>query len=464
VKSTEVKFWSPRQRSGRDRKIRAWQVRWVVGGQTATTTRRTKGLADSFLLELREAARRGESFDVETGLPDSMAETGPDLTWLEFAQQYVDMKWPRAAGSSRDSLTDALATVTPALVADEKSSPDRQLLRIALRQYLLPPAARSQEPPAEIAAVAEWLASNSMPVSDLGQRRYLRRALDAIALKLDGTIAAATTIHRKRAVFNNALRYAVELDHLPSNNLAQVGWTMPKVSERVDRRVVVNPTQARELLIAITYVSTPWRGRHLRAFFACLYYAGLRPAEAIGLRIGDCELPESGWGRLLPAKSRPETNRRWTDTGDTHEQRGLKHRPVDYARPVPIPPVLVAILREHVAEFGTAEDGRLFRTSRSGVLGSTSYCDAWAAARTSALTPAQVLSPLADRPYALRHAAVSLWLNQGVPSTEVAERAGHSVEVLLRVYASCIDGSEAAANRRIEQALTESDDDLDGAA
>jgi integrase len=73
---------------------------------------------------------------------------------------------------------------------------------------------------------------------------------------------------------------------------------------------------------------------------------------------------------------------------------------------------------------------------------------------------------LADRPYALRHAAVSLWLNQGVPSTEVAERAGHSVEVLLRVYASCLDGSEAKANRRIEQALTETDDedDLDGAA
>jgi hypothetical protein len=29
-------------------------------------------------------------------------------------------------------------------------------------------------------------------------------------------------------------------------------------------------------------------------------------------------------------------------------------------------------------------------------------------------------SPLADRPYSLRHAAVSLWLNAGVPVTEVA--------------------------------------------
>jgi hypothetical protein len=33
-----------------------------------------------------------------------------------------------------------------------------------------------------------------------------------------------------------------------------------------------------------------------------------------------------------------------------------------------------------------------------------------------ALTPAQCRSPLGRRPYDLRHAAVSLWLNSGVPT------------------------------------------------
>lgn len=59
-----------------------------------------------------------------------------------------------------------------------------------------------------------------------------------------------------------------------------------------------------------------------------------------------------------------------------------------------------------------------------------------------ALTAEQSLSPLVGRPYDLRHAAVSLWLNGGVAATEVARRAGHSVAALLRVYASCIDGEE----------------------
>jgi hypothetical protein len=45
---------------------------------------------------------------------------------------------------------------------------------------------------------------------------------------------------------------------------------------------------------------------------------------------------------------------------------------------------------------------------------------------------------------------VSLWLNSGVPATNVAERAGQSVEVLLKIYAKCIDGDEEIMNKRIE--------------
>ena len=40
---------------------------------------------------------------------------------------------------------------------------------------------------------------------------------------------------------------------------------------------------------------------------------------------------------------------------------------------------------------------------------------------------------------AKRPSGVTLALNGGVPAPEVARRAGHSVDVLLRVYAGCID-------------------------
>ncbi len=56
-------------------------------------------------------------------------------------------------------------------------------------------------------------------------------------------------------------------------------------------------------------------------------------------------------------------------------------------------------------------------------------------------------SPLAACPYDLRHAAVSTWLNAGVPSTRVAEWAGHSVGILHQIYAKCIVGQEDAARK-----------------
>ena len=90
---------------------------------------------------------------------------------------------------------------------------------------------------------------------------------------------------------------------------------------------------------------------------------------------------------------------------------------------------------------------------RGGQLAESTYCRTWRRAREDALTADEVASPLACRPYDLRHAAVSTWLNAGVPSTQVAEWAGHSVAVLLQIYAKCIAGQEDAARRRIAVAL-----------
>lgn len=195
--------------------------------------------------------------------------------------------------------------------------------------------------------------------------------------------------------------------------------------------------------------------------------------EAKGLRRRDCYLPahcrscgvdpvngcnhddiEYKWGRLTLAVARPEVGKQWTDSGERHDERGLKHRPDDETRPVPIPPELVRIIRWHIATFGVTPDGRLFSSSNGGILGSNTYNRVWAEARKLALTPDQFASILAGRPYDLRHACLSLWFNCGVPATEVAKRAGQSVKVLLEIYAKCIDGDEEIINARIERALS----------
>jgi integrase len=190
------------------------------------------------------------------------------------------------------------------------------------------------------------------------------------------------------------------------------------------------------------------------AFFGLLYYAALRPEEAVNIRETNLILPASGWGDLLLEEATPDAGSDWTDSGTPRDRRPLKHRAEDEPRKVPCPPELTALLHRHMERFGTSVDGKLFWGVRSKkALDSSTYERIWTKARARALTPQQAASPLAKRPYDLRHAAVSTWLNAGVAPQQVAEWAGHSVDVLLRVYAKCLDGTEHEARRRVESAL-----------
>jgi hypothetical protein len=57
------------------------------------------------------------------------------------------------------------------------------------------------------------------------------------------------------------------------------------------------------------------------------------------------------------------------------------------------------------------------------------------------------------RPYDLRHAGVVWRLNSGVPAAEVAKWAGHSVEVLTRIYAGCVAGLDEVWIERMNAGL-----------
>jgi hypothetical protein len=96
---------------------------------------------------------------------------------------------------------------------------DRGTLRGALRHFALAPASRELHRPPAAAAALRWLGNASLPVGEVGKPQHARAVLDAISVTQDGRAASATTIARKRSVFANVIRYAVELDELPSNPL-----------------------------------------------------------------------------------------------------------------------------------------------------------------------------------------------------------------------------------------------------
>ena len=469
--SYDVKLWKIHRNEGK--RGATYAVRWTVGGRPWRTTFKTLALAQSFEAELRSASRRGEAFDIATGRPVSMLQLlqaqASARTWYEHACAFVDMKWSSVAGSSRRSIADSLATVTPAFLQQGTPTPPRELRR-ALYDWAFNAARRRKaSPPEDLQGAIRWVARNTVALSELEDPSLLRSALDTLASKLDGTPAAATTLMRKRAILHNALEYAVELGDLPSNPLLRVKWTAPKVAEAVDPRVLVDRKHAEAMLSVVKEQAE--MGPRLVAFFACMYYAAMRPSEVADLRRADVVLPalvrdtdtkalvEPGaWGEFHLNRSSPALNPAWNESGTRRESRQLKHRAKGEVRVVPCHPRLVALLRHHIETFGTSPDGRLFRSRHHNrPLSESTYSQVWRRARKQALPPAEFVTPLARRPYDLRHACVTTWLNAGVDPAQVSEWAGHSVAVLLRVYVRCITGRAEIAKKRIADAL-----DLEG--
>lgn len=463
----DVKLWKI---SKTNRKSRPWRVRWVVAGRVWGDTFASYALAESRRNELLHAMnRRGEAFEIESGLPESevraaaeataAVDAEPPLRWFEFCRKYVAGRWRTSAAKTREGMADGLAAVTLAMVKRGDGVPDDETLRRAFKWGVVP-ANAGEEPPAELKAAFAWVTTTDRPLGDLADSEVLEDVMYRLSYKLDGAPAAGDTFRRRRRALNTALEHAVDVGELPENPLQRTRQKRVGSNDTVDRRILVNAVQARQLLTAVSYVGS-WdrcRGRRLVAFYAVLYHAGLRTAEAVGLRLSDCYLPESGWGTLTLRETRPVSGKQWTDSGERHDRRGLKARAASTDRPVPIPPVLVTILKAHLQEFGAAKEGRVFGNERGGVVGSSTYWRVWEEARRYALPPERVDSPLAGRPYDLRHACITRWLNAGVPIAEVARRVGNSPEVIHRRYHGCIDGHEEAANVKIAEALREEGD------
>jgi integrase len=454
--SYDVRVWSISRYQGK--RGTTYTVRWAVAGKRHQRTFPTHKPAEAFRADLLVAARDGVPFGVSDGLPRAMRAPQQTRTWLDHAMEYVSIKWPGASPRHRRGIAEALTDITMALLPEEKAPVSTGELRRTLYRYAFNVPARKDTALKELESALAWMQRRSPALADLNDAVVLRGLLNRLALRQDGKPAAPSTIARKRATLHSVLEYAVELELFPTNPLKRVRWKAPIPTDVVDCRVVVNPAQARALLDAV------WeQGPALAAFFACLYYAGLRPAEARNLRLDDCTLPETGWGRLLLTSSHQTSGSAWTDEATSGEDRGLKHRGRADIRLVPAHPELVKALRRHIDTFQLGRDGRLFvtRTGKAGVPISPPYDNpvsmgtiyrAWHKAREAALDERQVDSMLARRPYDLRHACVSTWLNAGVPPAQVAEWAGHGVEVLLRVYAKCVDGADHVALRRIKDA------------
>ena len=425
----DIRIWDIQDRTKRPNASRPWVLRWKVDGAERSRAFKTKPEADHVRARLLIAAREGETFDRATGLPLSWQPKPADRRLHEWVRDWLAEQWPEWQPRTRRSAVEGLSRFVPAVRPASAAPPPREL-----RRYLL----EALVPGAEVATghrCERWMSQWTPPLDELTQE-MIARAERELATGLKGQQLGAAVVGRYRKVAHAALLRAVDLGILESDP-----WPPPPRGRRtrkatrrrrsVDVRRLPGP---HTMAAVIEAIRTHQPGSQTyQVMTAVAYYAGLRPSEVVMLRAQTLTLPEEGWGEMAVVEADVD----WDEPGE----------PKTGERTIPIPPVLVSMLRDWVSELKLDGDDLLFRTRHGNRPTPSNWSRALKRAYTTVGHP-----PL--RVYDCRHAAATTWLRAGVPLRVVAMRLGHSVETLVSTYVGALEGDDVVANQRIEQALT----------
>ena len=424
----DVRIWSVQDRRGsKGYSQRPWRVRWRVDRREFQRTFRTRDEADHLRAELLVAQRNGEVFDGATGEPESWDEAGVVLAH-HWVRRWLAEQWDEWQPRTRNSTVEEMSRFIPLLIKPSAPEPPCDI-RLYLKDVL--------RPEAELDERAErWLDRWCLPLSDL-DRPLLAEVDRQLGIGVNGKVLAATTASRYRKSARACLRRAVDLGLLdrdpwpPTARGAKNRKVNRKAKERaIDIRQLPDPPTMRRALEAM--INHQPASRMYYTMTAVMAYGGLRPSEVVMLRPQALTLPESGWGSIDVV----EADIDFDEPGD----------PKTGNRTVPIPAVLVEILRTWIASSDLDKNELIFRSQRGNRPSPSNWRRAWHLALRKINH-----EPL--RPYDCRHTAATTWLRAGVPLGEVACRMGHSVQTLVATYVGALLGDEQASNTMIDRYL-----------
>lgn len=447
-----------------------WHVKWRVGQyadgrrRDKTSSFKTRSAADQFRADLLTACRGRHSsmFSAVSGLPVSWAtvESSAETTsFLDLAIMLVEQRWDEWSAKNRMSRVESLAQLC--VYATKAGGPDKEVLRLALRNHVLRPEGQS---PAlvplrkrsgetfEVASVEQslrWLVKNSLPLAALDSvdevEALLNRASHSV---LSGRKLSPSMRQKFRGSASLVFETAVRRKLLVVSPMPR-GTRSRGSLKAVEPSRVPRPAEAREIVNALSTISVQAVTQY-RALFTVMWCCGPRPSELYGLRAGqDLKLPERGWGTITLRAPLVGTSSKWTNDGAQYEQRSnLKARAEGAVRVVMVPPEAVAVLREHLDQNGVADGELVFRNSRGNPLNQSTVAKQWAKCRERALDGRFDLTF-----YELRHTAASVMLEARVPPARIAEQLGNSVPVIMRTYARVISTDDSAFTDAMDRAF-----------
>ena len=309
--SYDVRFWDIKKLgNGTGARFR---VRWAVDGREHCKSFKARPLADGFLDGLKDAVRDRRPFNPRTGLPEAETTGDEMVTWYaarpRLRRGQVGRTSPRSpAGRSPRPWSPSPSPSPPR----SRARPRRRCCgRRCSPGRSTPPPATADPPPED--RRRPRLGRARLPA---GRRAGGHRDGAARAGRLrqdpdregggrvDAAAQAVGVLQRPRLRRRTGPPRLQPgrphpVDHPRRRARASTGgsWSAPP------RPAACWPPSGR----------LGERGQHLEAFFACLYYAALRPSEAVMLREADLHLPKKGWGRIVLAASASRAGTAWTD-------------------------------------------------------------------------------------------------------------------------------------------------------
>jgi len=422
-KPQRIRFWKLQDRSNETpRRKSPYVVRWSVEGKEFSEPFRHKTVADRYRSRLEAAALELETFDMATGLPASWVAPA-SMTVATWCHRFMEERRTAYAPRTRVGLADSLIPLI-----ERSALTECRIERAELKDWLAgknPLSARS----------LGWLERNS-PDLDTLNAAAVQTLVGKMKLREDlKKPLAPRTATLRVGHMKQVLTAAVAAGYMSELTWPSQAGALKKSewSQTPVRRDVIDPKTLRSVVEASTNAKKS--SNRYRCLTALVGYAGLRPSEAFVLTVEDCVLPEGpefGSVRVQAADVRAVS--RWMLEGE--DEVGLPKTETS-TRVVPIPPVLVEEISRWIRIRGISS-GPLFDT--------TSSPKHWP--DSLALACRKVGIERLSR-YDLRRTYASHLIEAGVSISEVANRMGHSVQVLMDHYIKRVEGAHDRANRQL---------------